>query len=128
MYCAGGLLVPNDGFWHSSPPSEDTQPCPNTFACEYPNRTGAPIDACSFARGCVLRPLDVGVIGVFPAAALSGLMLAFLASHQQQLSADTSGLPADKRSVAEEQYLTEYQGMMCSEGHAPCSTHTCRKL
>ena len=54
MFCTGGLLVPVDGYWHSSLLSEDTQPCPNTLACVYPNRTGAPTPRGKLRAACVL--------------------------------------------------------------------------
>lgn len=38
-YCAGGgSIVPSDGYWHSSPESEDFTKCVNRDACTFPRR------------------------------------------------------------------------------------------
>lgn len=86
--CSGGLLAPADGFWHSSPESEDFRLCPNPRACTG-GRSGKSTRAeelLDFQR----RALQLQAAGSRPIVSVTELIVAGAFSNQAYLELQCS--------------------------------------
>ena len=62
--CRGGLMAPMDGWWHSSPESEDLQSCPQVAACSSSGGATSRVDALFALQTAAVANASGGVTGL----------------------------------------------------------------